>query len=103
MDAGQSHDAQLAREALRRSDLLRTRRRRRRKNSLLAGGVLAFCLFTAIVALQVQGMPAPMAATATAAPSLLADGVGGYVLAGVLGFILGVVLTALFRRYKKQK
>lgn len=54
MEAEHSHDAQLAKEALRRSDVLRAQRRRWRKNGLLAGGVLAFCLFTAVAALQTQ-------------------------------------------------
>lgn len=40
---------------------------------------------------------------ATAAPSLLAHDVGGYVLAGVLGFMFSMALVALYRRYKKQK
>jgi hypothetical protein len=97
------HDAQIAAEALRRSGILCAQRRRRRRNGLLGGSVLAFCLFTATVALQTQGMRPPMTVMATAVPSLLAGGVGGYVLAAVLGFALGMALTILGKTYKARK
>ena len=34
---------------------------------------------------------------------LLADGVGGYVLAGILAFMVGVAVTALCIRYRTRK
>ena len=66
--------------------------------SLSAG--LMICL--AVVTQQLQSMHHEIYTGQAAGTSLLDDSVGGYVLAAVIAFIAGVVITALIYRYRNK-
>ena len=67
--------------------------------SLSAG--LMVCLV--IVMQQLQSMHHEIYEGQTTGTSLLDDSTGGYVLAAVLAFIAGVVVTAVIYRFRRKK
>ena len=66
--------------------------------SLSAG--LMICLV--FVTQQLQSMHQEIYTGQAAGTSLLDDSVGGYVLAAVIAFIAGVVITAVIYRYRNK-
>ena len=74
------------------------RSRLRILGSLSAG--LTVCLV--IVMQQLQSMHHEIYEGQTTGTSLLDDSAGGYVLAAVLAFIAGSVITAMIFRYRKK-
>lgn len=63
-----------------------------------ASGGLAVCLLALLALLGQSGHD--IAVSGYAATSLLSEHAGGYVLAAVIAFALGVVVTVLLRRYR---
>jgi len=63
-----------------------------------ASGGLAVCLLALFALFGQNGHE--IAGTGYAATSLLSESAGGYVLAALIAFALGVVLTVLIMRYK---
>lgn len=76
------------------------KRQTRRSIAVLAGfsGVLTVALGALIA--EMGGGSHRIAKTRFAGTSMLADGVGGYVLAAVLAFMMGVVVTVFCIRVK---
>lgn len=63
-----------------------------------ASGGLAACLLALLVLLGQSGHD--VALSGYAATSLLSEHAGGYVLAALIAFALGVAVTVLLRRYR---
>jgi hypothetical protein len=96
-------DEDFATEALRRATVLKAQRKRRRER-LTAGTALVACLSLAAVVVVLSGpYPGPTTpVVATGQAPLLFPGVGGYVLCGVISFVLGVAVTLLCLRKRKS-
>ena len=88
-------------EALhRRMDALRQRREHRKTAMLGAGSTALFALLVGIV-FGGGASPGGTAGMYTGA-AMLFENAGGYVLAAVLAFMAGVVITVLCIRHKKK-
>ncbi len=79
--------------------------RRRRDRSLLRvwGGVSGALLICLLALAAVFPTGHGLAGDGSAASSLLADSAGGYVLIGVLAFMLGVVITVVILRKQNRE
>ena len=66
----------------------------------LSGGLLV-CLV--VVLQQLQSLHHAILTGQSTGSSLLDDYAGGYVLAGVIAFIAGVVITAVIYKYRDRK
>lgn len=87
------------RRTLEKAALLRQRSTRRRRSALSAGACFCVCALLAMgYALSAQGGAALWEADYGA--FLLPSQAGGYILAGVLAFAAGVMVTLLCLRYR---
>lgn len=101
-------DREIAAEALRRAEVLREQKQKR-QSWVYVGLATAACL--ALVAGLSFALSAvlPDAGVAGGGPNmysgtlLLGGGIGGYVLMGVIGFVLGTAVTLLARRMRDGK
>lgn len=96
---------EIAKRALQRAEVIK-RERAARKRRIMAIASAAACLVLIVglsvlipAALPDSAIPETPGATSA---TLLADGaVGGYVLIGVIGFVLGAAVVLLYHRTKK--
>ena len=74
-----------------------SRRRQQRQNAILGGicGALAVCLVVLIGGTGAVGKEAGM----YTASAMLFGNAGGYVLTGIIAFMIGVVITVIIRRH----
>ena len=91
------------REILRRGEIL-ARKRRHRSVRLLSGACLVLSALLVAAVWQAAGMSATGAGGSVYGSYLLSEEGGGYVLTGVIAFILGIVFTlfCLHLRNKRQ-
>ena len=90
------------REILLRAERLRGRRERAVTRAL--GGACAGLLALIVLCVgAVSGAGSPPSGRSAYGAFLLPSAAGGYVLAGVLAFVAGVVVTALCLRVEKNK
>ena len=78
---------------------------RRRERRQLAGLASLSVLLTGlllIVMAQACAVPHAIAGAQFAGSSLLGESAGGYVLAAVLAFFAGVIITALIYRFRRK-
>ena len=95
-------DAEIAAEALRRAAVIREKRLRDYTRRLTAGAIAACLAFALCIALLTGGLGFEGSPAARAAATMLGGAVaGGYVLAGIAGFVLGVV-GALFVKERRR-
>ena len=80
------------------------RRQRDRRGLMLTGGasaVLAVLLIA--VMLRTDKIYQSITGSGFAGASLLSESAGGYVLAAVIAFFAGVIITAVIYRHRKRK
>lgn len=101
-------DKEIATEALRRAEELR-RQTRKRQARLYVGVATAACLILVVGLSVTLSTMLPDAdhqigqANKYSATLLLSGGMGGYALMGVIGFMLGVVVTLMARKLRGGK
>lgn len=80
-------------------------RREQNRNYLIASGSVSALLLAMLVMVvaQFENGAIKEAGSIYAASSLLSENTGGYVLAGVLAFMAGVVITVILRRQIEKK
>jgi len=80
-------------------------RRERNRNHMIAGGSVGAFLLTALLVIGAQfGNSAVGTVESTyTASSLLSENVGGYVLAGVIAFMVGVIITVISKKHLEKK
>ena len=85
-----------------RMDALRNRRERRKTAAIgAAGAVLSICLF--LIIFVGGGTHAGGSAGIYSGATILFEGAGGYVLAAVLAFMAGVVVTVMILKKKQNQ
>ena len=83
----------------------RVRRRKRRREKRVLCGLFTLCLFlfvSLVGAVKAVAGFGQLAAFSVYGSMLLHEGVGGYVLVGLLAFTAAVVLTVLCIRYRER-
>lgn len=80
-------------------------RRQRDRRQLMGWGGISACLSFLLVVcvLSAEKMFHNAANTELSGSSLLGESAGGYVLAAVIAFFAGVIITALIFRYRKRE
>ena len=89
------------RETLRRSDVLKKRRRRMQTGALSAGVVVLLGAVLTVGAGLTAGQASVIGRSAYGA-FLLPSEAGGYILAGVAAFVVGVLVTLLCIRFRGE-
>ena len=79
-------------------------RRKRKRQSLGALSAASLVLFAALIVSvrTVAGRLSPEAESSVLGAFVLPNAAGGYILAGVIAFVLGVIITLLCIRYKRK-
>ncbi len=80
-------------------------RRDQNRNHLIASGSVSALLLTALIVITVglENSSIDTSESLYAASSLLSENAGGFVLAGVVAFMAGVIITVIIRRYLENK
>lgn len=103
---GRISDREAAREVAHRMAVLREKHRHRLRRTLMVAGVLCFALLACVTALPGLGQAEPVRTPQGSALEVAAaPATGGYVLVGVLCFVLGIafVLVCLWIRDRGRK
>ena len=97
---------EVAEEILRRVELVNKKeaaRKRKRYAAIAAAGCLALIVgLSFVIPNVVTDGVVPDAAGATGAAMLAGGAVGGYVLIGVIGFVLGMAVAVLYMKKAKK-
>jgi len=97
---------EVAEEILRRVELVNKKeaaRKRKRYAAIAAAGCLALIVSLSFVIPNiVTGGVAPDATGTTSAAMLAGGAIGGYVLIGVIGFVLGMAVAVLYMKKPKK-
>ena len=97
-----NREEELLRKVHKRAEELREKREKRMTAALFTGGGILTAAAAAVV-LSVSVPQHPLTESGFAGASLLSDSAGGYVLAAVLAFMAGVVVTLACVRYRQKK
>ena len=79
-------------------------RREKNKRLMAVSTCIAALLFAVLIAasIGIDSQVGGCAETTFAASSLFAVSIGGYVIVAVVAFMIGVVITALIKKYNKR-
>ena len=89
-------------EDLKRSDKVRDERNRRSTRYLATASAVLFAALIAVIAFAPSGMSGTYAGGTVYGSLLLGREAGGYVLAAVIAFVLGVTVTILCLKHRSN-
>ncbi len=80
------------------------RRQRDKRGLVISGGVsVLLAVFLVAVMLRTDRVYQSITGSGLAGSSLLSESAGGYVLAAVIAFFIGVIVTAVIYKSRKKK
>ncbi len=96
-------DEDALKEVLKRKDKIIRRRSSKTCGYLAAAGTALFAALVTVISVLPAGSATPVSGGSIYGAFLLGREAGGYVLAAVIAFILGVVVTLLCIKYRQIK